>query len=349
MPTIEVLGKGCIDDRDSAFPTLVRCPDGRLLAAFCVGGGPSAMGSTDWAWSDDNGEHWRPGGTILPAEPAIGATNHLRLSRRPNGELLAWGLRLFWEVPGQFGKYRSEPVLVRSADGGRTWDAPVAVPSAYHGNWEITDPVLVLSDGSLLAPGSTLPAMDRVGEQVLVMRSTDGGQTWPQTLVAMQDPHGRNGYVEQKLVELAPGRVMALAWTISLGQAVDQENHFALSNDGGLTWTPPLPTGIRGQTMKAISLGDERLLVLYNQRTGATGVKLCLVRLVADRWVVEYQGTLYDAGQTGSDAGGIARFSGFQFGHPYAVRLSGDECLAAWWCKEDGSYQVRWARLRVQL
>ena len=60
----------------------------------------------------------------------------------------------------------------------------------------------------------------------------------------MRDPLGRCGYFEQKLIELEPGRLLAAAWTVRFPDYADQENHFALSTDGGRTWTPPTPAGL---------------------------------------------------------------------------------------------------------
>ena len=55
MPTIEILGTGRIDERDSAFPQAVQLPGGDLLCSFSVGGGALVTGGTEWARSRDGG------------------------------------------------------------------------------------------------------------------------------------------------------------------------------------------------------------------------------------------------------------------------------------------------------
>ena len=62
MPSIEILGTGRIDDRESAFPQAVQLPNGDILCSFCWGEGPMARGGSDWARSTDGGETWSLGG-----------------------------------------------------------------------------------------------------------------------------------------------------------------------------------------------------------------------------------------------------------------------------------------------
>ena len=64
MPSIEILGTGRIDDRESAFPQAVQLPNGDILCSargsrLCWGEGPMARGGSDWARSTDGGD--RPG------------------------------------------------------------------------------------------------------------------------------------------------------------------------------------------------------------------------------------------------------------------------------------------------
>ena len=49
MPSIEILSKGRIDERDSAFPQAVQLPGGYLLCSFNEGGGAFVAGGSDWA------------------------------------------------------------------------------------------------------------------------------------------------------------------------------------------------------------------------------------------------------------------------------------------------------------
>ena len=269
MPAIEIVGTGWIDRRDSAFPQAVQLATGDILCSFGVDGGAFVHGGTDWARSTDGGETWSLEGTILAPTTDPRTTAALKLSLAAGGQtVFAYGARSYPAAGQGFGHIRNEPVLCRSTDGGRTWSVPSVVPMPADCPLEISHGALPLASGRLLAPAATLPAQDRLGEQVLVAISEDGGHTWPRHAVVFADPQRRYGYFEQKLAELAPGHLIATAWTVTLGDVADQPDSFALSHDNGLTWGPARSTGISGQTMTAIPLGGDRLLVLYNRRYG---------------------------------------------------------------------------------
>ncbi len=353
MPSCDILDTGWIDRRDSAFPQAVQLPDGDILCSFSVGGGPNATGGTDWARSTDGGATWRLEGTILPPTSDPPTTNFLKLSRSADGKtIFAYGSRDYPQSgDDKFGTRRNEPVICRSTDGGRTWTTPQVVPMPTNCPLEISHGTLPLASGRLLAPAATLPAQDRLGEQLLVAISDDAGQTWPRHAVVFEDPHGDLGYFEQKLAETAPDQVMAVCWTVTLGDVADRADSFALSSDGGATWEPAYSTGIQGQTMTPIPLGNDRLLVLYNRRYGDQGIMMILVTFTDQDWTIHAEDLLYDAQarrkrpqgrQSGTD-----ELETFQFGFPTAIRLHDGTHLVTHWCYEAGTCGVRWTKLRV--
>lgn len=352
MPSIEILGTGWIDQRDSAFPQSVQLPDGDLLCSFSVGGGPNADGGSDWARSTDNGQTWSLEGTIAAFETDPPATSALKLSQAADGKtVFAYGSHSFRGAEETFGDGTNEPVLYCSTDGGRTWSGPQVVPMAGHSLLEISHGVLPLSSGRLLAPAATLPAKDRLGEQVLAAVSDDGGQTWPQHAVVFEDPGRQFGYFEQKLAEVSPDLLIATCWTVTLGDVVDQADSYALSRDRGSTWGPARSTGIMGQTMTPIPLGGDRLLVLYNRRYGDQGIVMNLVTFTDEAWALHYEGMFYDAGsqrERPADVDtGVEEFDSFMFGFPTAIKLQDGTYLATHWCKEEGPFGIRWTRLRI--
>ena len=146
-------------------------------------------------------------------------------------------------------------------------------------------------------------------------------------------------------------RLLATAWTVTLGDYADRPNSYSISDDGGLSWSAPRSTGIRGQTLTPIPLGDDRLLVLYNRRHGEQAIMMCLVTVSEDGWQVHSEQTLYDAGmhyQRADDVeSGIDELDAFAFGFPTAVELQDGAFLATHWCVEHGVCGIRWTRLRV--
>ena len=352
MPSIEILGTGRIDERESAFPQAALLPNGDVLCSFNVGGGAHVTGGTDWARSTDGGETWTVEGTILARTEDPITTAALKLSiSADGGTVYAYGSRSYREPDQRFGEGRSEPVVCRSTDGGRTWSGPRVVPMMGYRKLEISHGILATSSGRLLAPAATLVAQDRLGERVLASISDDGGETWSGNAVVFEDPGHRFSYFEQKLAEVSPGRLIATCWTSTLGDAVDQSDSFVISNDNGSMWTEPVSTGTMGQTMTPVPLGGDRLLVLYNRRYGDQGVVMDLVTFTEDTWTVHYEGVMYDARavrQRPTDIEtGVEEFAGFEFGFPTAIRLPDGTYLATHWCKENGKVGIRWTKLRV--
>ena len=352
MPSIEVLGSGRLDERESAFPQAVQLAGGDVLCSFSVGGAAHVTGGTDWARSSDGGETWKLEGTILPPDEATGRANMLKLSLAPDGKTIyAYGSWISNKIEQRFGGRQATAILCRSVDDGRTWSAPDPVPMPVDCPLEVSHGVLPLKSGRLLAPAASLPAKDRLGERVFVALSDDDGRTWPSHPVVFEDPQGRFGYFEHKLAEVAPDRVLATAWTVTFGDCVDQPDSFAISNDGGMTWAPPRSTGIRGQTMTPIPLGGDRLLVLYNRRYGDQGIVACLVTFTEEEWTVHAEHLMYDAKASYTRLENLESWvdelDAFAFGFPTALPLRDGSFLATNWCVEDGVCGIRWTRLRV--
>ncbi|MCH8063920.1 MAG: exo-alpha-sialidase [Chloroflexi bacterium] len=349
MPSIEILGKGRIDERDSAFPQAVQLPNGDLLCSFNAGGGAIVAGGSDWARSTGGGETWTLEGTILPRTDNPRTTNALKLSISPEGVVFAYGSRAYPQAGHGFGHVRNEPVFCTFDGVG--WSSPTVVPMPADCPLEISHGILPLSSGRLLAPAATLPAQGRLGEQVIVAISDDGGRTWPRHAVVFQDPEKKLGFFEQKLADIGQGRVIATCWTVTLEGVEDRPNCFAISEDRGSTWGPAMSTGINGQTMTPIPLGQDRLLVLYNRRYGDQAIMMALVTFTDESWTVRYEGVLYDANQSrqrpDDTVSGVDELDGFTFGFPTAVMLQDGTIFATYWSREDGKNGVSWTKLAV--
>ena len=202
VPSIEMMGTGRLDERDSAFPQAVQLVNGDVLCSFSVGGGPEARGGTDLARSTDGGETWTLAGTILASTAEPYSTNFLKLSLSADRKIIyAYGARSYRRPDQGFGEGRNEAVFCTSTDGGYTWSAPTRIPMPVDCPLEISHGILPLTEGHLLAPAATLPAKGRLGEQVLVAISDDEGATWPSHAVVFQDTEKRFGYFEPAIFQ----------------------------------------------------------------------------------------------------------------------------------------------------
>jgi hypothetical protein len=347
---IEILGSGRVDENESAFPQAVQLPDGDILCSYSNAGGQHATGGTSWSRSTDGGLTWKREGELLPRGEHPTSTNFLKLSLSRDGKTIyAYGDRTYGDPGEHFGDpRRHEAVFLTSTNGGRHWSAPCVIPMPTS-DLEISHGILPLASGRLLAPAATIPP-GRLGEQVVVSISDDGGMSWPRDAVALQDPAGRFGYFEQKIAELAPDRVIASAWTTTLDDVTDQTNSYAISTDGGLSWSEPRSIGTRGQTLTVVPLGGDRVMLLYNRRYGDQGIVMALATITDENWPIEFEALLYDAKarrEGRKRSGGVAEMQDFAFGFPTAIHLQDGTWLATNWSVEDGHCGIRWTRLKI--
>lgn len=351
MAIISITGSGRIDERESAFPQAVQLPTGDILCSFSVGGGQYVHGGTDWARSVDGGLTWTVEGTIVAGTADPPTACALKLSLAADGKTVyAYGTRYFANQNDRFGDRQCEGIFCQSTDGGQTWSDPRRIPMPDC-PVEISHSICPLRSGRLLAPGAILADKDRLGEEVFAVISDDGGKTWTRRSTVFRDPDGRRGFWEQKLCEVAPGQILAICWTVLLGEYSDQPDSFCFSLDDGETWGPFHSTGIQGQTMSALPLGGNRLLILYNRRYGQQGVVMALVRFTETTWTILEEQLLYDARgfRHGPDSGasGVDELASFQFGFPTAIRLHDGTILTTHWCVEQGVCGIRWTKLRL--
>lgn len=350
MATIQILDTGRLDERESAFPQAIQLPSGDLICSYSVGGGQFVHGGTDWSRSTDGGRTWRVEGQLLAATANPPTANFLKPSLSADGKTVyAYGTRYWGSLSDRYGERRGEAIFCTSHDQCRTWSAPQTIPM-LDSAVEISHAICPLKSGRLLAPGALLSNKQKLGEEVFVVASDDGGRTWPARHTVFRDPADKLGFWEQKIAEVAPGRLLAVAWTVTLGDYRDQPDHFAWSRDDGRTWGPHQSTGIMGQTMTPLPLGGERLLVLYNRRYGQQGIMACLVTFTDTAWTVHHEQLFYDARASRAAPGGqtgVDELFDFQFGFPTSIRLQDGTFLATNWCVEKGVCGIRWTKFRI--
>ena len=168
----------------------------------------------------------------------------------PAGQDLAQAERTMpWaRAPGRSWVHRSE-------DGGRTWGASTMLDTApFVGGYGMRGGV-VLDDGTVVLPLCDIPDFRRV----FVVRSTDGGAIWAPAISAASLP-GR-WFEEPAPLLLRSGRLLLL-----LRENASRTLWRTWSDDGGLTWADPEPTGIDGYPAHLTHLSDGRVLCTYGFR-----------------------------------------------------------------------------------
>ncbi|MFA6714057.1 MAG: sialidase family protein [Victivallaceae bacterium] len=345
MGLIKIIETKCINQNDSAFPTIVRLLGGDLICGFNAGGGPEVTGGSFCSRSADNGNTWKDNGCILPRTEKPVTVNSMRLSMTGDGRVLAYGQRNYLQGENtKFGTLKNEAVFCVSDSYCRLWSEVKVIPHTHSCPLEISNPIVVLADGRWLAPAALLPDAEHLGERVIVSESCDEGKSWNNEYTVFADAKREKGFFEQKIIETEPGKLLAFAWTVKMGCYSDLCNHLAWSYDGGISWREAMPTTIRGQTLSPFWLGRNRFLLVYNYRHSPQGIKLALADIADSECKILAETFLwrpvYDKNATTAYKNGIESFDAFSFGLPSVISIGSKEFLAVFWSKENDTYGI---------
>ena len=344
------------------FPSVVSLGAGEFVASVVLGEAFEATNlNTHLFRSVDHGETWVDEGELCPV-PEYGVfSNAARLTLTPTGELVAFIMRHDrTEHPNEgltnvdtLGFVPTELLLRRSKDKGKTWgpiqmiETPLVGPS-----FELCSPITILSDGRWLLPTSTWQGWAGdcpYGIRMVALESHDAGVSWPEYKDVMREEGRMTYFWESKIVELADGRLLSVAWVHDADKGVDRANHFSLSDDGGSTWTVPATMNIHGQTMTPHVLPDGRVLVVY-RRMDRPGLWATVAYLDGDTWVNEKDEPIWGAsaqGLTGTSDNMVDNFTVLRFGAPCITPIDEKTVMVSFWCYEDCVSVIRWYRVQV--
>lgn len=368
---IDVLGTGLIYKNPmphvhsvhAYFPSVVALPGGEMVASVVLGEAFEAPNlRTHLCRSTDGGETWSHDGLLYPGTTDRLTSDASRLTVLPNGELVAFTVRHDRTEhphegltnPDTIGFVPTELLLLRSSDNGRTWTGPDPLSPPLEGpSFELCSPITVLRDGRWVLPTSTWQAWDGYcpnGIRTIALVSHDAGGTWPEYWNVMAESEGRTYFWESKIVELPDGVLLAVAWAYDAVAEKDRPNQYAISRDGGATWSAPASTGLIGQTLTPFVLDDGRVLCIY-RRIDTPGLWANVSHFDGGRWVNDECAPLWGAntgGLTGGSANMSQNFAVLRFGAPCITRAPAGALFAAFWCYEDCVSVVRWYKLAVK-
>ena len=364
----EAISEGWVSRRQPDTPTGVaagpRCAvtnEGDVVCSFMV---QSKLGINDFkpmlARSKDGGRSWSEGQLLWP---------HLQdrysifgsVSRAPSGDLFYFGTQYPIETPGETfwseatqGLKANELIWSRSADGGRSWIEPEVIPMPIPGAAEAPGALTILRSGRMIccyAPYNTFDpdlVVDR--NQIVALRSDDGGQTWRHNSMIRFASEYSTG-AEAWVIELADGRLLGTTWHLNQHDKSDHPNAYAISLDGGDSWRPARSTGIMGQSTALAALPDGRALFIYNQRRhGEPGVWLAMVNPTEHDFGIESNEIVWRA-QTrtqGGSSGDHTAWTDFSFGEPSVTLLPDGTLLVALWCVQPAGQGIRYVRLQLR-
>ena len=350
--------------RNAYFPSVVQTHRGELVASMDIG---AAMSSRDirsyLRRSDDGGKTWSaPRRIFEPDESSHPVHTPCRMSAAADGRLIGFVAltdRSRADSPAtnpeNGGGSDMELALLSSEDDGATWSPPQKLdPPLDWKCFEICHAVMPVAADRWLLPiatrrdwnGGCVP-----GVKALVLVSEDQGRTWPSAVTVFDFWADETTSWEQKHTLLSDGRILAVCWPFNIRTRKDRLNHYAFSEDGGLSFGGALESPLCGQTCTAMALTGNHVLFVY-RRLDKRGLWAHLAHIEGATWRPVTEVPLWGQ-DVEAIAGGLdsrmENLRALQFGYPQLIQLTDGDVFLVFWCVEDGLSVIRWFRLRVEL
>ena len=326
----------------SAFPSIVRRADGELLVAFRRAPERRAFGErvshTDpnsylvMVRSKDAGKTWSREPELIYAHPFGGSQDPCMVQLR-DGTIVCSSYAWARVEPAIVPKLQ-QPVaragdfvflggyLLRSQDGGRSWQPPILPPPcAGEANHDLFGNLVPAynrgamcegRDGKLywVVASNSTNAPQHTATHLLV--SPDKGHTWKYSCVVAQD--NKAEFNETSLYETPRGDLVAFLRT----EKFDDHTCIARSTDHGksFAWQD---AGFRGHPHYALQLPNNRVLLVYGYRHKPFGVRARVLNAECTDAGSAAEMVLRDDGGNGD------------LGYPWATMVSKNRALVVYY------------------
>lgn len=252
-------------DKMSAFrPAVTEAPNGDLLLTFNTSTDANPGGEIRLIRSTDTGRTWGPSEVIASPTRYEGgsiASSRGMTTLRDGTIIMTYGEAVNHT---RFNNREGVKFVARSTDNGHTWegtDEPIDFPVPFREQFEGGGRIVETTDGTLLLPvwgtrelvddWETNPRRTEAG----VLRSFDGGKTWPEFEIIGYDPHDPvhsppfyayvfgAGATEFAMKQMPSGRIIAEIRYENIVDPVRWQLYRTYSDDDGATWSTPEPVG----------------------------------------------------------------------------------------------------------
>jgi len=333
----------------SAFPSVVKLDDGRLMVAFRRAPNHQMMGFDRYSHidlnsqlvsvtSDDGGNTWSTEPTLMFAHPFGGSQDPCMLKLN-NGDILCtsylWmqiGKNLLEEYKGRVvgdGNYTfAGGYLIRSTDDGKTWEGPIdpGSPLPVENRYTVLGKMPLYNRGALCqgTDGTIYWAVacdnPHGGFSVYLVESKDNGVTWQYRSTIADDP--KISFNETSIIQTPRGDLVAFMRSFDL----DDHACIARSTDGGKSfkWSD---MGFQGHPLNALELPDGRWLLTYGYRHVPYGIRARIMDAECKTWSDEI--VLRDDGGS-SD-----------LGYSWPILLDDHHALVTYYFNYDGNRGTR--------
>ena len=337
----------------SAFPSIVRRPDGELLVAFRRAPNRMLLGESGNSHTDpnsqlvlvrsrDGGKDWSRSPELIYAHPFGGSQDPCIVQLR-DGTLVCssygWA-----QLPPEAAARRTNSgragnfvfmggYLLRSTDGGHAWQNPIT-------------PMHVPSDSTIDVFGRPTPAFNRgamcegkhgrlywavaasnsgtpAREEIQLLISSDKGGTWNYSCPLATDP--KVNFNETSLYETPKGDLIAFLRTENFAD----HTAVARSIDHGKSFAPWQDAGFQGHPHYALRLPDKRVLLVYGYRHAPFGIRARVLDAECANFATAQEIVLRDDGGNAD------------LGYPWATLLSKNRALVVYYFNvRDGTRHI---------
>lgn len=255
------------------MPSLTLAENGNLLAVWNGGflqwnGDPMGRDAKDWVSVLESGKTKWSNPDAVGCDIRYCCHDPVFIKNR-KGEIILLFAK-FLDTETNFTTWcngRDELWMRKTKDCGRTWlpAAPSGISSGHASN----DSVL-LPDGTIVLASTSSEDPERYFGSVRIYFSRDDGETWEKGPLLHADD---GNLIREPALCLRPNGTVRMFTRTCPGNAGwgtagnrSLPSYTSESRDGGLTWSQPVPSGIRNNESKidVLSLDGETILMAYN-------------------------------------------------------------------------------------
>ncbi|MSU47968.1 MAG: exo-alpha-sialidase [Opitutus sp.] len=346
----------------SAFPSIVRRPDGELVVAFRRAPDRRQLGDEKYTHADPNshlvlvrsgdaGRTWTKEPQLIFAHPFGGSQDPCMVQLRDNSIVCAsygWA----WMPPTALPKLPQPNTvllgrfaflgghLLRSTDGGASWGQPI-FPANCPGDPRVDifgKPLAAYNrgamcegaDGRLYWSVAMNPAGAGSRHENHLMISADEGVTWTYSCPVAQD--AKVTFNETSIYETPKGDLVAFLRTAGF----DDHLAIARSRDRGKSFQKWEDAGFQGHPAHAIRLPDSRVLLVYGYRHKPYGIRARVLDAECTNATAAPEIILRDDG------------GGGDLGYPWAAMITKNRAMVVYYFNQaDGMRTIEGTILQV--
>ncbi len=244
--------------------------------------------------------------------------------------------------------------MVKSTDGGRSWNPCKYVDIAAPGKPFGASKPLLLDDCRIFFPGEHRHEGGQLG--MCASFSSDHGESLEPVHDCIVDPTAQLSLCDARFALFDDGQMLALLWTFRQSDEQTVEVHRSVSDDQGRTWSEARPVGHLGQITAPLVVAGDSVIAASNYRWPPQGIRLWQSRDRGETWPVGESLQMWDAdqkqmlaqplqvGEQSQNDSVWDALPGFTFGTPDLTALPDGTVLLTYYAEIDGLAQVRACR-----